>query len=840
MAVETFGHIDSLNTANPTSSDPKSEGDDHLRGIKTALKNSFPNVTGAVTATQVELNALDGVTATTAELNWTDGVTSAIQTQIDTKQSATAEVSTPHVTLDAIAKTISTTANAVDIFIYDTSKDSDGGAWRKRTQHTSWYNEPDLPAGTGAGQFNSLTRSTRKEFPAVAVIVAEANKVTIYDGDYPSMPMWMVFNTNLGNWATQANMFHGNVSGVTALNGTLGHSGSLGLHTASFVEDNHYGYRASIQYKHTFNKKGIVNRNYGVGSHVIDTSAGIISTLTNDVAMTVLPNAPVDSTTLLPIPTIVVATDGGVSVIKDDGTVESFVHGSYPITTDIYFQPNSSNVFFLSGTNHHFWADVNNLATALEISANPGAIPSYWSSWTGEDKAVVTTKNRVRSHNKGVTFYKDYNENSPTSSSGLSSVAYMTSKYNTGYMTGDIRGAWNVDTDVTALSGTELISNGTFDADTDWIKGAGWTISGGVATSNGTYGTLHQSALLTPYATYSFTYTILNYVSGSIKPYSGSGLDNVAYRSGNGTYTEVVTVNSNGVFFYSNLFEGEIDNVSIREAIPDRSVKGNGLVVHGSPTVSAVATGAELKCISGFSTSNYLEQPYNSDLDFGTGDWSISGWVKSSRTSGYADIISRTVSNAAEKWTIQIYGNYGTVRLAYFDGTSWFTAGLTTSSITSNTWRHVTVTCTSGVYHTYIDGIKDNTASSSMNGKDMTFNAGQKLQLGWQGNYYNYPATLESLALWRISATAPTAEQIKEIYEAEKVLFQANAKCTLNGSSDAVTALAYDDDTELLHVGTTSSTGGRSTFQGLRRVAETSTSTTEIAAQGGLIVEETA
>ena len=28
------------------------------------------------------------------------------------------------------------------IFVYDTRKDSDGGAWRNRTQHTSWYNEP--------------------------------------------------------------------------------------------------------------------------------------------------------------------------------------------------------------------------------------------------------------------------------------------------------------------------------------------------------------------------------------------------------------------------------------------------------------------------------------------------------------------------------------------------------------------------------------------------------------------------------------------------------------------------------------------------------------------------
>ena len=34
-----------------------------------------------------------------------------------------------------------TADTATDIFVYDTRKDSDGGAWRKRTQDTSWYNE---------------------------------------------------------------------------------------------------------------------------------------------------------------------------------------------------------------------------------------------------------------------------------------------------------------------------------------------------------------------------------------------------------------------------------------------------------------------------------------------------------------------------------------------------------------------------------------------------------------------------------------------------------------------------------------------------------------------------
>ena len=38
------------------------------------------------------------------------------------------------------------------------------------------------------------------------------------------------------------------------------------------------------------------------------------------------------------------------------------------------------------------------------------------------------------------------------------------------------------------------------------------------------------------------------------------------------------------------------------------------------------------------------------------------------------------------------------------------------------------------------------------------------------------------------------------MYNDEKHLFPTNAKATLYGTSDAVTALAYDDDTELLHV----------------------------------------
>lgn len=76
------------------------------------------------------------------------------------------------------------------------------------------------------------------------------------------------------------------------------------------------------------------------------------------------------------------------------------------------------------------------------------------------------------------------------------------------------------------------------------------------------------------------------------------------------------------------------------------------------------------------------------------------------------------------------------------------------------------------------------------------------------------------MALWRIGATVPTDEQIAQIYNEEKFLFQEGAQASLSGSSNTITALHHDVDTGELHVGTSS---GRSAFQGLRRVDEGTT-----------------
>jgi hypothetical protein len=98
MAIESATYINGLDTTKPGSSDPKSEGDDHLRLLKSTIKATFPNVTGAVTATHTELS-------------YVDGVTSAIQTQLDTK----APTASPTFTGTPSAPTAAATTNTTQL-----------------------------------------------------------------------------------------------------------------------------------------------------------------------------------------------------------------------------------------------------------------------------------------------------------------------------------------------------------------------------------------------------------------------------------------------------------------------------------------------------------------------------------------------------------------------------------------------------------------------------------------------------------------------------------------------------------------------------------------------------
>lgn len=67
MALESSTYINGLVVTNPTSSDNISDGDNHIRLIKSTIKATFPNITGAVSGTHTAINS--AVSAANAATN---------------------------------------------------------------------------------------------------------------------------------------------------------------------------------------------------------------------------------------------------------------------------------------------------------------------------------------------------------------------------------------------------------------------------------------------------------------------------------------------------------------------------------------------------------------------------------------------------------------------------------------------------------------------------------------------------------------------------------------------------------------------------------------------------
>jgi len=784
---------------------------------------------------------------------------------------------------------------AVDVFVYDTRKDSDGGAWRKRTQNTSWYNET----------LGTTTRGTRREFPAVAVIVSESNRVVIYDGDDPDLPMWMKFEPNgIIDWPT-SNTTRINIS---ALNGILTTVTNDGGHLFKFVEDFVEIMYSSANYNLNSGRT-IVDRNNSTSYTTVSNTAfrvyKMVTYAMNDVAMTVLPNAPIDSATGLPIPTIAVATNGGVSVIKDDGIVVDITSaqgGNY----------NQTKAITITEENYLWWlGDYNAGSTYLRDSyaVSLDNFPSSDFTWNNSSDNVsagtyyALTTNGEQGEIKigsGNTWAWNHQErNALGGPAGLaihkpnigsennSLIAAITSDYNTGWMQGDIKGAFLSDTDT--ASNPELVTNGTFNANVDNWNTTSVTIArdttifsdGGikVTTPGGGSYAYQQVTGLVSGKQYIFTARAYNPSGNPGTDVATISIVSAGYTANTASSTTVdntiqdlyVTFTASGTtetiylsivaaaynVYGQNGSIGYFDNVSVRLTEEDRSVNNNGLAAIGEIPKTPVATGADLVAYGPFAASSpykHLVQPYNSDLLLGSGDFCITGWVNNTSTSNsvYEDIIT--------------FGNIGKVGYSSMEPGSWFiqmnrahgfnmyyrtTAGPSDSGWTNHSshfltyslngmgiWYKITLVRRGSEIYTYVND--DFIGSTSVVGSFTTTNNlnDMKLHIGYEGGtaYGPYISQFTRMALWKISKSAPSAEQVKKMYEDEKVLFQENAKATLYGSSDAVTALAFDEVTDLLHVGTSA---GRSEFQGLRRINNTTDAvTTAISASNGLVAEQ--
>ena len=762
---------------------------------------------------------------------------------------------------------------ATDIFVYDTRKDSDGGAWRKRTQHTSWYNET----------LGTSTRGTRREFPAVAVIVAEQNFIKIYDGDDPDLPMWMIFNVGSQGMANTPMVQLQNVDKVVyALNGILvtgtkNENSNYGQPVINFISEKVL--RMDSQSGEGGKWMGtIAQRNDTIGYQSVDYDYVIAASQVNDVAMTVLPNARIDDATGLPVPTIAVATGGGVSIIKDDESV-----------ADLTYQESSNRIVRMIDidSNGRIYWSTRETGSAPGVYFHEADLPAADSSseppvnistnQAGANNAVKPTlisgsiRDVIRTKDRTVLSLSGYDNKghlnlynvtgNVNSSGGLDNfeMVDISTDYNTGYIIGDIKGAFLSDTDTTNITGSNLVDNGDFGTGnfTNWSIGGDTTptiASGGakISTAAAIDGYIWQSTSgeavggkwMISWTLTANTSGFVGLVINGTQPANGS-----SYSSGGTLIKDSIT--SSGFHTYTGTITAVefrhrggggghaiIDNITlVRLGDEDRSVNENGLQVFGTVTKSAVATGAELVAYSGFTDDNYLRQPYNSDLEFGTGDYYMSIWAKGGGDGQCLMIREHGVSSGNgidADGAILIFQSSGKYNFySRQNGTANWTAFSATNATYGNYWSHVVLVRAGGILYGYVNGKLEGSTSFAGN----VTNDDAEIYIGRRNtNVNNTQEYSGSLALAKIGGSAPSPEQIKKIYEDEKHLFQENAKCTLYGSPSNVTAIAYDDSTNILYAGTAV---GRSEFQGLRRINNTTTAvTTAISASNGLVAEQ--
>ena len=704
-------------------------------------------------------------------------------------------------TLSAISKTASSDTY-VDIFVYDTRKDSDGGAWRHRTTNTSWYNET----------LNTSIRGARREFPQVAIIAVGNSFIHILDADDPDMPMWMEFPAPSGG-ARNVMYGTGNPGCVFMLNGILATGSQSASHwpvLIDFIRDDILGLRAATGHNHYNGRRGNISlRNSATSDNGVwwpDTVTGggtnearyskrwwfdglLVNKFVTSVVMDVRPEAPIDKTTGMQIPTIYFGTRGGVTIIHsnvgDTGT--SYNSGFYDIT---------SNNGPYSGIGDITITDEGYLWSLHDFYNynSDGGYNLY------RDSSVIDLK-RLDNQMSDIVTRPDYDD--------------ITSGLNNQAGSGTEKGREYYWVSTGAESGTHKIGySNTWAANI--VERNAWGCAEGFA--------LHKKP--------TFHFDHKEHVN--FYPHSDANRGLVAmitkdYNTGwHMTGTEIsVCYIADGLT--TNIPAGASEML-------DRGHGARQIDIVGGLTRAKCATGSDLSCVSGFSSSNFA-RIINQSINAGNPiDVTMMGWCKITDISAYSYLCS--ISNGSDAMGIAIHtSNSSHGGVAYFyDSHSGSLVG--NKSINDGEWHHV---C--GIYSSngnrkllYIDGVRQDTLQfpASKNYTDL-----DTIAIGhWcegNGTAVTYPFK-GSLALVKIGLTDLTDQQVKQIYEDERKLFLPNAKAFLYGSSNAITAIGYDEKKEIYHVGTSS---GRSDFSGLSRINNTTTAvTTAISAYDGLIAEQ--
>ena len=326
--------------------------------------------------------------------------------------------------------------------------------------------------------------------------------------------------------------------------------------------------------------------------------------------------------------------------------------------------------------------------------------------------------------------------------------------------------------------GSELIVNGDFDTDSDWSKGTGWSISGNVASSDGSQSGnsyLNQSGAIVSGKTYKATFEIKAISAGEVRIFVGN-VETFTPRTTVDVFTEYITAGSNEFWIRaSSTFVGSIDNVSVKEI--------SAGTINGATYVDSQSSILQLGMINWSNGSNVFlpPSPTNSAQDI------LGNAVRDRLNSlnltgtGYGEVADDDSINPTDAITIQCWiksnteGNKGLVgkfnsskkdylflkqstKIKFQIGDSDF---LESGTIAQSGWINVAGTYDKSNIKTFINGVESTTASLTVAISNKT----NVLEIGRYNNNNSY-AYSERIDDVKIYDRALTADEILQNYNA--------------------------------------------------------------------------
>jgi len=364
-----------------------------------------------------------------------------------------------------------------------------------------------------------------------------------------------------------------------------------------------------------------------------------------------------------------------------------------------------------------------------------------------------------------------FTDNSGYGNTGVKLATFTTDKYNRTNRAINIISGSITFTDNTILDigywplkskyetkGDNIIINGTFDTDSDWDLGTGWSISDGKAVATNATENLTQLNSIVIGKRYSVSFNISDRTSGVCTVNLGTGTSlGTTSEDGHYSYDGICTGSTDFYFNADTDVNLKIDNVIIKEILTlDKTPYEN----NGSSINTFVDTGYTY-----FNGSSYIDL----GTDLNTSYLSLSCWVKFDTLGNNEYIIIKCddLGEIYDKFSYRLMktaGNYISFNIS--DDGLWTSQEqiLSTNPVLNDTWYNIVSTYDGNYIRLYIDSAVAKTPTSYVStiyegtGK---VTIGARYRLSQTMYAFNFSGNLSDV---RIYNRALSTTEITEIY----------------------------------------------------------------------------